>query len=578
MSTTLPRVALYARVSSDQQAKDNTIASQVDEIKARIQTDGFHVDDESSYLDDGHSGSTLVRPGLERLRDHAAAGAFDRLYIHSPDRLARDYAHQMLLVEELHRCGILLVFINHDLDESPEGRLLLQVQSVLAEYERTKILERARRGKRHAANAGRVSVLGHAPYGYRYVSKQEGDGVAQYQVVLEQARVIRQIYEWIGLHGHSLRQVCNQLRRDGVLSPTGLPAWNPATLTGMLQNPAYKGTAVFGKSRNGPPRPTLRPRRGDTFHGRPVRNRIATTPEDQVSIEVPALVEAELFELVGQRLAANRSRHGRPAQQLCGLLRGLVVCQECGYGYYVKTTGRRRGEPANPRNAYYRCAASDRSRKGEDRICESRMLRVDQLDAAVWDDVRALLAEPSRIAQEYERRLKHSDQPDDVSERSLQKEISQTRRRIARLLEMYEEGYLEKGPFHQRIEAARLRLSRQEEQAKAMAERNDDVRELRLLMGRLEEFAGKVREGLESCEVTTRREIIRALVRRVEIGPELIRVVYRVAPGPFAERPGRGVVQYCQTSYKRPQSQVPPILATPSRPGPAQPHPLSNPQ
>ena len=141
MSTTLPRVALYARVSSDQQAKDNTIASQVEEIKARIQADGFHIDDESSYLDDGHSGSTLIRPGLERLRDHAAAGGFDRLYIHSPDRLARDYAHQMLLVEELHKCSIAIVFINHDLDESPEGRLLLQVQSVLAEYERTKILD-----------------------------------------------------------------------------------------------------------------------------------------------------------------------------------------------------------------------------------------------------------------------------------------------------------------------------------------------------------------------------------------------------------------------------------------------------
>ena len=168
-----------------------------------------------------------------------------------------------------------------------------------------------------------------------------------------------------------------------------------------------------------------------------------------MSIEVPALVEAELFELVGQRLAANRSRHGRPTQQLCGLLRGLVVCQECGYGYYVKTTGRRRGEPANPRHAYYRCAALDRSRKGEDRICESRMLRVDQLDAAVWDDVRALLAEPSRIEQEYERRLKQSDQPDNVSERSLQKEIRQTRRRITRLLEMYEEGYMEKVLFHQ---------------------------------------------------------------------------------------------------------------------------------
>src|SRR4051812_40937009 len=113
MATTPQRVALYARVSSDQQAKDNTIASQVEALRVRIQADGFALEDELAYLDDGHSGSTLIRPALERLRDHAAAGAFDRLYVHSPDRLARDYAHQMLLVDELRRCGIELVFINH---------------------------------------------------------------------------------------------------------------------------------------------------------------------------------------------------------------------------------------------------------------------------------------------------------------------------------------------------------------------------------------------------------------------------------------------------------------------------------
>jgi site-specific DNA recombinase len=551
MPTTPRRVALYARVSSDQQAKDNTIASQVEALKVRVEADGFALEDELAYLDDGQSGSTLVRPGLERLRDHAAAGAFDRLYIHSPDRLARDYAHQMLLVDELHRCGVELVFINHPLDESPEGRLLLQVQSVVAEYERAKILERARRGKRHAANAGRVSVLGHAPYGYRYVSKQEGDGVARYQVVLEQARVVRQIFEWIGLHGQTLRQVCARLRRDGVLSPGGLPAWNPTSMTKMLQNPAYKGMATFGKSRNGPPRVPLRPRRGATYPGRPVRNRIATDPADQVPIEVPALVEADLFDLVGQRMATHRSHHGRPAQLSCGLLRGLVVCQGCGYGYYVKITGRRKGEAADPRNAYYRCAGTDRSRKGEERLCDYPMVRVDRLDVAVWDDVRALLSEPSRVEHEYERRLKQPDPPADVSDRSLQKEIGQVRRRISRLLEMYEEGYLEKGPFQQRIEAARQRLARLEEEAKAAAERIDDLKELRLLIGCLKEFAGKVREGLESCDVATRRAIIQALVRRVEIGPDKVRVVYRVAPGPFVERPGRGVVQYCQASYKR---------------------------
>ena len=174
------RAAAYARVSSEQQAKDNTIASQVEALHRRITQDGLILDQELCFIDEGWSGSTLNRPALERLRDQAAAGAIDRLYVHSPDRLARKYAYQVLLVDELHRCGVEIVFLNHDLGRSPEEDLLLQVQGMIAEYERAKILERSRRGKRHAAQSGSVNVLSGAPYGYRYISKHAGGGQARY--------------------------------------------------------------------------------------------------------------------------------------------------------------------------------------------------------------------------------------------------------------------------------------------------------------------------------------------------------------------------------------------------------------
>jgi site-specific DNA recombinase len=125
-----------------------------------------------SFVDEGYSGSTLVRPALERLRDVAAAGGLDRLYVHSPDRLARKYAYQVLLVDELRRCGVEIIFLNRQIGTSPEEDLLLQVQGMVAEYERAKILERSRRGKRHGAHGGKVNVLSGAPYGYRYVSKR----------------------------------------------------------------------------------------------------------------------------------------------------------------------------------------------------------------------------------------------------------------------------------------------------------------------------------------------------------------------------------------------------------------------
>ena len=216
---------------------------------ARALADGVPVPPELVFIDDGYTGSTLVRPALERLRDVAAAGAIDRLYVHCPDRLARDFAHQLLLIDEFYRAGVEIVFLNHDVDDSPEGQLLLQVQGVIAQYERAKILERSRRGRQHAARSGSISVLSSAPYGYRYITKSEGEGRADYRIILEEARVVRQIFEWVGRERCSLREVVRRLRKGGIPTRTGKPIWEPATLKGMLGNPAYKGMAAMDKTR-----------------------------------------------------------------------------------------------------------------------------------------------------------------------------------------------------------------------------------------------------------------------------------------------------------------------------------------
>src|SRR5215469_12057547 len=196
MTTDQLRVAIYARVSGEQQARDGTIESQLEAVTQRLASDGFQCDPELRFVDDGWTGKTLVRPGLERLRDQAAAGAIDRLYVLDPDRFSRKYAYQILMLEELTRHGVEVVFLCNPLGQSPAENLLRQVQGMIAEYEEAKILERSRRGKRHAARAGSVSVLSGAPYGYRYVSKQEGDGAARYQVLAQEARVVRQIFTW----------------------------------------------------------------------------------------------------------------------------------------------------------------------------------------------------------------------------------------------------------------------------------------------------------------------------------------------------------------------------------------------
>ena len=254
------RVAIYARVSSEPQVERGTIQSQIDDLLARAAADGHSVGAELRFIDNGYSGASLVRPALERLRDLAAMAVVDRLYVHAPDRLARNYAYQAVLVEEFAHTGTEVVFLNRPIGQSAEDNLLLQLQGMFAEYERTKMLERSRRGKRHLARAGVLSVMSGAPFGYRYVGREAGDGVPRFDVAENQAEVVRAIFQWVGREHITLSAVCRRLLEAGVSSPTGLARWGRSTVWNLLSNPTYIGQAAFGSEGSSPgSRPCARP-------------------------------------------------------------------------------------------------------------------------------------------------------------------------------------------------------------------------------------------------------------------------------------------------------------------------------
>lgn len=544
METPDLRVGLYARVSDPQSPKE-TIASQIEMVERRIGDDGLACDPELRFIDDGISGTLLMRPGLERLRDQAAAGAIDRLYVLDPDRFSRKYAYQVLVLEELAQCGVEVVFLCNPLGHSPAENLLVQVQGIIAEYERAKILERSRRGKQHAARRGSVNVLSGAPYGYRYISKHDGGGEARYQVVAEEARVVRKIFEWVGQERCSIGEVCRRLQREGVPTRTGKPAWDRSVVWAVLKNPAYKGAAAFGKTQAGPPKPQrLRPQRGRPEHPRRPASRIDTAKDHQIFISVPGLVDEPLFEAVRGQLEENRRhRRDRPSGGRY-LLQGLVVCKRCGYGCYGKPVSRASSE-GKVRYAYYRCTGSDAYRFGGQRLCWNKQVRTDLLDAAVWEDVRLLLSEPGRVQAEYERRLQGPVAKPGHEMEQLNKIINNTKKTISRLIDAYGDGLLEKSEFEPRVLAARERLAKLEsERERRVAEENEEA-EVRLVIGQLEEFARRVSQELQEPDWETRREIVRALVRKVEIDEQEIRIVYRVCPSPFEGRPQQGRLQHC---------------------------------
>ena len=533
------RVALYARVSSDTQAQEGTIDSQVSAVRARIASDGETLGAESCFCDDGVSGSTLVRPALERLRDQASAGAIDRLYVLSPDRLARRYAHQMVLIEELQGCGVELVFINRPLAETPEDQLLLQVQGVVAEFERAKILERTRRGRLHAARCGRVNVLGRAAYGYRYIDKHQGGGQASYEVIDDQAQVVRQMFTWVGRDGCSLAEVVRRLQRMNVPTQTGLKRWDRSTIWSLLTNPTYKGQAAYGKTRRGPRQPRLRPMRGKPEVPKHSYSTYVQSAAEQIVIPVPALVDVNLFAAVQERLDENRRRLREHRRGARFLLQGLLVCGCCGYAVVGKGTG-------DGERAYYGCLGADGYRFGGKPVCRNRRQRVEDLDESVWDDARALLNEPERLREEFERRRQRTaTRSSSVEEERLRKAIAQVKQGMSRLLDVYTEGLMERPEFEPRLERLRDRLHRLESNLQSLANDARCEDELRMVCSRVEEFAEQMKAGLAAADWTLRREILRGIVKRVEMDNETIRIVYKVPTRPFVKAPNKGPSQHC---------------------------------
>jgi len=240
------RVALYARVSTARQEQEQTIASQIEALERAASALKVGVPRERRYVDEGFSGSRLDRPGLDALRDAAADGLLDRVLVYCPDRLARSYVYQPVLLEELNRRGVEVQFVEHPLGEGAEDRLLAQMQGVIAEYERAKILERTRRGRLHKLRLGQMLPFSsHAPYGYVIV---KGDRGVPPTLVIDdvEAQQVRRMYHWVIEEGLSARAVARRLNEQGV-RPRRSKVWTSSSAYAVLTNRAYIGLAAYGK-------------------------------------------------------------------------------------------------------------------------------------------------------------------------------------------------------------------------------------------------------------------------------------------------------------------------------------------
>jgi site-specific DNA recombinase len=433
------KVALYARVSTAHQAQEQTIASPLAALHAHAAKRGFQVDDAHLYLDDGYSGSRLDRPGLDRLRDAVQAGVVERVVVYAPDRLARDYVWQQVVIADLARQGCAVEFVHGPSQETPEDRLLLQMQGMFAEYERAQILERTRRGRLHRARQG-LLLVGQAPYGYRRVAARDGQP-AYLEIFAPEAAVVRQLYDWLLVEGLSARQIAKRLRQQAVPPPQAV-CWHPATVRNILRNPAYGGTAFYNKTRAVEPR--------QTEDGVPYRRRVKSSarvrpPEQWIPIPVPAIVAQGLHEQAAEQLRQNRWHAPRNVRYPY-LLRGLVRCGAC----HLRMDGALQRSQPNPEGtryeyAYYVCKGACPVTAGRPERCRARRVRADRLDAVVWAQVRDLLLTPDRLVAQFARVRDGASVEDGVLEQQLarlQQLAARHRRQQERRVDAYQQGVI----------------------------------------------------------------------------------------------------------------------------------------
>src|ERR687887_1191330 len=384
------RVALYVRVSTDRQQHAQTIEQQVTQLKAYVAAhEGWTVAAEHVFRDDGHSGARLDRPGLDALRDHAARAAFDVVLVTAPDRLARNYVHQMVVLEELERRGVRVVFCDRPLSDDPHEQLVTQIRGAVAEYERTLIADRMRRGRQARLRSGQLLPWTRAPYGYRLHPERPRDPAAV-QLDPVAAVVVQELFAAYAAGGVTLHALAARLTRGRVPTPTGKSIWRSTTIRNLLTNPAYKGQAASGRLRTHSAR-----RRKSALEpvGRGVSTR-AHPPQEWITVPVPALVTAEQFDLVARRLAANQ-RAARRSTTHPYLLRGLVSCGIC----RLSCSGVTR-TATDTRYRYYRCRGKmAQVSSGRTSCCPARFIPATQLDELVWADLCAVLEQPDLATQ-----------------------------------------------------------------------------------------------------------------------------------------------------------------------------------
>ena len=501
----MSQVALYARVSTRRQEQEATIDSQIDQIRAFAQDQGNQVPAVLHFIDQAVSGHSLVRPGLDRLRDAAASRTFDHLLCLSPDRLARNLGAQQVILDELRRLDIRVTFLSQPaLGDDHQAQLLLNIQGAFAEYERLVISERMRRGRLYRLRNGE-GVPYPAPYGYLYQAAQAGQ-TSSWLVVAHEAEIVKHMFEWYTQEQVTLTQIVDRLNCQSVPSPRG-KRWTQPTVSRLIAHPAYKGSAYFNRHQTdnraiGQPRRQGRgPLRFPRYQLRPV--------DEWIEVQVPALVDETTWQTAQEKMALN-TRFSPRNSRTPYLLRSLLVCAQCGYTL--------QGQKSRD-HLYYRCTHGGAQRP-PDVPLHTCSLRADVVEPLIWQALADLLHDPQRIQLAWEAICQHQTTAPDQLQRWQQRR-NQLQQHRQRLLDAYAVEAISLEELTDRQNPLLLEIQ-QIEKDLALAPPSLPIQ---IDVSR---FTHQVQQALSTTDFETKQEVLRLLIDKVIVSDDTLTIEHIV--------------------------------------------------
>jgi len=520
------KIALYARVSSAQQAQTQTIEEQLYRLQTYCRNQPWSEQDLLTFLDNGYSGASLKRPGLDRLRDAVARAEIDQILLTEPSRLARNYVHQSLLLEEFQGMGCQVIFLDRPMSQDPHDQLLLQIRGAVAEYERTLIAERMRRGRQQKLRAGAMSPCAHPPYGYRSDPDHPRNPQKWRLEETEAAHVAFLFDSYLQL-GQSLSGVAKQLMHLGVKTPAGGKIWHPSSLRQLLINPTYTGTLYANREHV----TQARRRRSPLQPVGQSESSVPTSPTDWIVVcQVPMIVSQERFEQVQAKLRENASLAGRNNTAHPYLLKSLVSCGLC-RGACVGVT---RGT-----HAYYLCHGKWHPiHTHQEERCRSRYIPVGQLDDLVWRDLCQLISDPTHLAQALQRAQAGDWLPQEMQARQEQhhKALAALTAQMERRTFAYLAGVFPMEEYRRRRQELEQRLAALDQQNRLLQAQIHQQMEISGMCEALTAFCQRIQAGLAEATFEQKRQLVELLIDRVIVTMNEVEIRYVIPPSPRSER------------------------------------------